>query len=143
MSITIRRLALTDIAALERIAPQVFDHPIHPRWAAEFLADPRHHLVVAIEGDLIVGMVSAVHYVHPDKAPELWINEIGVTPTHKRQGIARRMLQALLTHGRTLGCKTAWLLTEPDNAAARSLYMASGGAETPQIMVAFALDDRA
>jgi hypothetical protein len=33
---------------------------------------------MATAGDTVVGFASAVHYVHPDKAPELWINEVGV-----------------------------------------------------------------
>jgi hypothetical protein len=39
------------------------------------------------------------------------------------------VLQALLDHGATLGCATAWVLTEPGNGAARGLYAAAGGRE--------------
>ena len=67
-------------------------------WTAEFLADSRHHLAVAVDEGRVVGMASAVHYVHPDKPPELWINEVGVAPTHRGLGIgrapARRPVQA-------------------------------------------------
>src|SRR6185503_2317671 len=56
-------------------ASHVFDNPIDPRWAAEFLADGRHHLAVAFDGDVVVGMASAVHHLHPDKPPELRIYE--------------------------------------------------------------------
>ena len=31
-----------------------------------------------MDEEQIVGFASAVHYVHPDKPPELWINEMGV-----------------------------------------------------------------
>jgi aminoglycoside 6'-N-acetyltransferase I len=33
---------------VSRVAPGVFDDPINPARAAEFLADPRHHLAVAL-----------------------------------------------------------------------------------------------
>jgi hypothetical protein len=76
----VRLLGPGDAAVLDRVVEGVFDNPIDPLWRAEFFADPRHHLAVAIDGDLVVGMASAVHYVHPDKPPELWVNEVGVAP---------------------------------------------------------------
>src|SRR6516165_10697843 len=89
-----------DASVLDHVSPGVFENPIDPRWTAEFLADSRHHLAVAIDGNQVVGMASAVHYVHPDKPPELWINEVGVAPTHRAQGIGRRLLEALFERGR-------------------------------------------
>ncbi len=75
---TIRLLEPADRPLLDRVAEDVFDAPIDPRWTEEFLRDPRHHMAVALVDDEIVAMASAVHYVHPDKGPELWINEVGV-----------------------------------------------------------------
>ncbi len=135
----IRLLGPTDACVLDCVAPGVFDHPIDPRWTAEFFADPRHHLVVALLGGQVVGMASAVHYVHPDKPPELWVNEVGVAPTHQRQGIGKQLLRALLAHGRSLGCSEAWLGTEPTNVAARRLYAAVCGQEQPMVYVTFQL----
>jgi GNAT superfamily N-acetyltransferase len=140
MSIEIRLLTAADAAVLGNVAEDVFDHPLEPRWSAEFLADPRHHLAVAIDDGQVVGMASGVHYVHPDKPPELWVNEVGVSASHRGRGLGRRILAALLEHGRTLGCGEAWLLTDPENAAARRMYAAAGGVEAPnQILVAFGL----
>jgi aminoglycoside 6'-N-acetyltransferase I len=131
-----------DAAVLDDAAPGVFDHGLEPRWRDEFFADPRHHLAVAMDGATVVGMVSAVHYVHPDKAPELWINEVGVAPSHRRMGLARGMLDAMLAHARTLGCGEAWVLTDVENGAAMRLYASAGGAEQrPQpVMFNFRLD---
>jgi GNAT superfamily N-acetyltransferase len=141
MSITIRVLGLGDGAVLERVAPDVFDGPVDARWSAEFFADPRHHLVVAIEDGVVVAMASALHYVHPDKPPELWVNEVAVAPTHQGRGIGRRVLIALLEHAKTLGCREAWLLTSADNTAARRMYAAAGGREEdePPVMITFDL----
>ena len=47
-------------AVLEHVAPDVFDGAIDPRWTAEFIADARHHLIVAVDDGVVVGMVSAV-----------------------------------------------------------------------------------
>jgi ribosomal protein S18 acetylase RimI-like enzyme len=130
-----------DAAALARAADSVFDHPVDAALAAEFLSDPRHHLAIAIEDGQIIGMASGVHYVHPDKAPELWINEVGVATGYQGRGVGRRVVSVLLDHGRTLGCQEAWLLTDDSNAAARRMYAAAGGRETRQIMVTFDLQE--
>ena len=137
----IRLLGSEDGSVLEHVAPGVFDGAIVPRWSAEFFIDPRHHLVVALDDDLVVGFASAVHYVNPDKPPELWINEVGVAPSHRRQGLGRRLLEALLDQGAKLGCVQAWVLTSPGNLAARSLYATAGGQEAaePSLMYEFPL----
>lgn len=137
--ITIRILGSEDAAVLDHVAADVFDNEIDARWTAEFLADPRHHLAVALDGEVVVGMASGVHYVHPDKPPELWVNEVGVAPTHHRQGIGRRLMEALFAHARELGCREAWLGTEEDNTAARRLYASVGGKEEPMVVISFRL----
>jgi len=138
---TVRTLGREDAPVLGRVAPGVFDHPIDPRWTAEFLDDPRHHLAVALDDGQVVGMASAVHYVHPDKPPALWVNEVGVAPTHQGQGIGRRLLECLFEHARSLGCREAWVATEPSNTPARRLYASAGGRESPEpfVMVEFRL----
>lgn len=118
----------------------VFDERVSAQWAREFLDDPRHHLAAAIVDGQVVGMASAVHYIHPDKAPELWINEVGVADAYQRQGIGQRLMQCLLEHGSTLGCTEAWVLTEQANTASRKLYSSAGGAEETMVYVTFKLD---
>jgi GNAT superfamily N-acetyltransferase len=123
---------------LDRIAPDVFDGPIDDRWSDEFFRDARHHLAVAVDDGVVVGFASGVHYVHPDKPPELWINEVGVAPTHQSRGLGRRLLAALLEHGAALGCVQAWVLTDPGNLPARRMYAAAGGREAlPALMFEF------
>lgn len=139
MTIEIRLLGPGDRHVLDRVAPGVFDHAVEPRWADAFLADRRHHLVVALDDDVVVGMVSALDYVHPDKATQLWINEVGVAPGHRRRGVALLMLRAMLAHGRALGCTEAWVGTEPDNVAARALYERAGGAPEASLLYEFPL----
>ena len=139
--IELRLLGPGDGDVLGRVADGVFDYEVDPRWTAEFLSDRRHHMIVARDEGVVVGMISAVDYVHPDKAPQLWINEVGVAPSHQRRGIARRLMDAMLRHGRTIGCTEAWLGTEVDNEAARGLYESAGSAPEPFILYAFALPE--
>ncbi len=61
-------LTSADIAALEHVADGVFDGPVVPALAAEFLADDRHCICVAIEDGLVVGFASAVRYVSSGQA---------------------------------------------------------------------------
>ena len=137
MTVDIRILGPGDAEVLARLAPEVFDKPIDARWSAEFLADARHHLAVAVEDGVVVGMATAVNYVNPDKPPELWINEVGVASTHHRRGLGKRLLQALLARARELGCGEAWVLTDHANTAARRLYSAAGGREAPDPALMF------
>ena len=122
-------LTMADVSLLLNADADVFDEEVNPKLASQFLADPRHHMAAALLDGTIVGMASAVHYIHPDKPAELWINEVGVAGRCRRQGIARRLMQALFDHARALGCAEAWVATELDNTAARELYRSSGGAE--------------
>jgi ribosomal protein S18 acetylase RimI-like enzyme len=143
MAIETRILGPHDGHVLDHVAPDVFDDPIDATGTATFLADPRHRLAVAIDDGLVVGFVSAVRYVHPDKArPELWINEVGVAPTHHRRGIARLLLRSVLDEARSDGCSEAWVLTDRTNDAAMRTYASVGGEEHPtdQVMFTFVLD---
>jgi GNAT superfamily N-acetyltransferase len=141
MDIAIKLLTNGDDKFLTTVAPDVFDHPLIDRWVSEFLGDPRHHLVVALDRAVVVGMASAVHYVHPDKAPELWINEVGVAATHRKRGIGKALVERLLDYGRHLGCTEAWVLTDAENPAALRLYEVCGGTRVAPdpIMVQFQL----
>jgi ribosomal protein S18 acetylase RimI-like enzyme len=136
----VRILASADAAVLDCVTDGVFDNPIDPALAREFLDDPRHAICVAIEDGVVVGFASGIRYVHPDKPSEFWINEVGVAPSHHRRGVGKAIMSALLTYAQTDGCREAWVLTDEDNTAARALYRAAGGWEKPAgLLVTFDL----
>jgi aminoglycoside 6'-N-acetyltransferase I len=138
MTIEIKMLGPADAGALAALAPGVFDDPLDLAATGEFLNDRRHHLAVALEQGVVVGFVSAVHYVHPDKRrPELWINEVGVAPSHQGRGLGKLLLQATLDRGRQLGCSEAWVLADSDNEPAIRLYSSAGGHAAPKAAVTF------
>ena len=141
--VIVRMATVDDFDALCAVQTDIFDHTIDEQRTSEFLADPRHHIALAFANDAIVGMASAVHYVHPDQEPSLFINEVGVVPESQKQGIGRKLVETLCAHGKSLGCTEAWVATEPSNTAARRTYAAAGGTEDdePFVMFTFNLRD--
>ena len=137
VTVEIRLAASGDEQLIQAGTAVVFDHIPRADLTTEFLRDPRHHLVVAIADGRIVGFVSAVDYVHPDKSAELWINEVGVAGSHRGRGIGKAIMAAMLEVAKDLGCREAWVLTDRGNEPAMRLYAAAGGKPTPRDQVMF------
>ena len=136
--IDVRILGRDEAHVLERVAEGVFDGAVDRAAAKAYVEDPRLHLAVAVDGGIVVGMASGVHYHHPDKpTPQLWIDEVGVAPSHQRRGLALRLLTAIMEHGRSIGCGEAWVLTERDNEAAMQLYARAGGEASGCVLFSF------
>jgi ribosomal protein S18 acetylase RimI-like enzyme len=134
----IRRLWPEDAAAV--LAADVFDGPATPEGTARFLGavgsgDPRNILMVAEQAGAIVGFASGTVLDHPDKAPNLYVQEVGVNDEAQRQGIGRALVEALRDEGRKLGCTSAWVMTEADNIPARALYADGGGVEVQGVVM--------
>ncbi|CAN5240110.1 GNAT family N-acetyltransferase [soil metagenome] len=116
------RLTPDNTGLLDRVATDVFDDPVDPVRLTSYVAAPGHFMLLAVADAIVVGQCAAVIHRHPDKVTELYIDEVGVAPEFRRQGIAGRMLEAMLAIGRAEGAGEAWVGTEPDNVAARGLY---------------------
>jgi aminoglycoside 6'-N-acetyltransferase I len=125
---------------LDNVAADVFDNAIEPSQLQVFLDCPRHVMVLAVEDGIVVGIASGVEYFHPDKAPQLWINEVGVTPTRRNQGIGRQLVRALMETGTNRGCVSAWLGTERDNLPAQRCFGAVANGDTPQVFLLYEWD---
>jgi aminoglycoside 6'-N-acetyltransferase I len=126
MLIVTRLLAADDHSGL-RFAGDVFDEDIEPGLLATYLAQPQNMLIAALDGDLVVGQCQAMMHTHPDQKPTLYIDNLGVAPSHQRRGIARRLVTEMFAWGKERGCVEAWVATEPDNEPARALYAALRG----------------
>ena len=131
---------IDDLAALCTTTADIFDNRVAPENCAEFLNDPRHHLAIALVDGEIVGMASGVHYIHPDKRPEMFINEAGVDPARQGKGIGRKLIAKLCDHAKYLACASAWVLTEPGNTAANKAYAAAGGNRDEESYVMYEFD---
>jgi aminoglycoside 6'-N-acetyltransferase I len=140
MSVIVKMLGPGDSGVLDHVAPDVFDDALEPKLVAEFIGDERHHVAVAIDRGQVVGFASGVHYVHPDKPAELWINEVGVAPSRRGQGLGKAIVSTLLQHAKSLGCREAWVLTDRENQAAMRLYSSAGGRASDHVMFNFSLE---
>ncbi len=133
--IGIKALGPQDERVLRNVRDGTFDHPLIPEQTREFLASDAHLIVVAQDGEQVIGMATGVIMLHPDKRPVLFVNEVSVHDDYLRRGIGRRLVTRLMDLAREKGVTTFWLATEDDNVAARGLYRALGGRETGNIVV--------
>lgn len=124
MPASIHHITAANTALLDRVDPDVFDHPIDQRHLAAYVADPRHGLFVAVENGAVVGHIRGNVHLQPDRAPDLYIDNLGTAPSHQRRGIAARLMEALVAWGTAQGCTYAWVATETDNDGARGFYAA-------------------
>ena len=118
----VSRVGCADTALLTHIAPGVFPDPIESALLAAFLAEPSMLLVVARDGEVVIGQVKCAIHRHPEKPADGYVDDVRVAPTYQRQGVARAMLAEIERWAREKGCADLWLATEPDNAGAQSLY---------------------
>ena len=120
------RLGPGDGQSLLNVAEDVFDAEIMISRAENFLRDENHILIVARLKGRVIGQLTAMVHHHLDSPSELYIDNLGVTPQHQRQGVATRLIEQAMDVGRELGCRNVWVATGIDNPAAAALYSRTG-----------------
>ena len=135
------RVGPAQAGLLDKVADDVFDAPIDLARLKAYLAESTHLMVVACDGGEVIGQARGMIHRQPDQATELYIDNLGVTPAHKRQGVATALLDELTAWGRELGCEEAWVGTEVDNEAARGLYEGRGSEAETFVLYFYELDE--
>lgn len=127
----VRPMAAADAEAMAALERDCFDGAAHEPWSASMFLeelDPnapaaRSWWVVHDNGELIGfagGMVV-------DR--DIEILDVAVSPAHRREGIARKLLSHVSYDAQMLGCTTASLEVEADNEVAIALYGSLGFTE--------------
>jgi ribosomal protein S18 acetylase RimI-like enzyme len=116
-------------------AAHLFDRPPRDDATERFLADERHHLLLAVEDDHPVGFVSGVELTHPDKGTEMFLYELAVDEAHRRHGIGRALVRSLAALARERGCYGMFVLTDDGNEAALATYATDGAVREDGIVM--------
>ena len=82
------------------------------------IADPTRIILVAEEDGEIIG----VAHGRTEEGGLSWLGFIGVTPTHRRRGIGRQLVQEYIKESRTRGASKVSLNTAPQLKTAMKLY---------------------
>jgi ribosomal protein S18 acetylase RimI-like enzyme len=123
----VRILEATTVEQVGAAAP-LFDGPPVSQATNAFLAEPRHHLLVALDDDgRTVGFISGVETTHPDKGTEMFLYELAVAEDARQRGIGRALTTSLADLARSRGCYGMWVGVDTDNPAAHATYHAAGG----------------
>jgi aminoglycoside 6'-N-acetyltransferase I len=140
MGVLIVEVTADTAGMLGNVDPDVFDHAIEPTRVAIYVADPLHAMFVAVEDGLVVGQIRGSVHLQPDRAPDLYIDNLGTAPSRQRRGIAAAMIRSLLDWGKAQGCTYAWVATETDNDGAIGFYAAQNFTHDPIAMFALEMD---
>lgn len=97
-------------------------------------------IVVAVTNGAVVGQVQAMIQHHVDGPPQLYIDNLGVAPTHQRRGIAQRLVDEVIGWSKEAGCVETWIVTDLDNDVANAFYRSLGAERTDVAL--YSLDHR-
>jgi RimJ/RimL family protein N-acetyltransferase len=135
VTVEIRRARPSDAAALVELAEAVGSEPEgwlvtdgswrsvgeERRYLRTIARYPHAAVIVAEDGDRVVGRLSLARDAHPASAH---VADLGlmVAATHRRRGIGRALLEAAAQWARESGVRKLELHVLPYNAAAIALY---------------------
>jgi len=140
MSVSIHLVTPHNAHLLANVESEIFDEEIQQDHLIAYLADARHAMFIAVEDGLVVGQVRGNVHLQPDRASDLYIDNLGTAPSHQRRGIASALMDSMLDWGKRQGCTYAWVATETDNYGAKGFYAARRFAHDTIAMFAMEMD---
>ena len=109
-------------------ASTLFDHPLDRVAVARYLAGPANHVWLAYRGSRPVGFLRGTELLQVEtRAPQFFLYEISVAEEHRRKGVGRDLVRAMIRFIRRRGHAEAFVFTSPSNRAAVRLYRSTGG----------------
>lgn len=94
--------------------------------ATHFASLPHSIAFVAHEGDAITGYCWGYRLDRPDDAAMIYLHELHVDERHRRRGIGRDLMTALIELAERERATKIFLTTGTDNQPARALYESLG-----------------
>ena len=120
---TVRRLGPGDEDVVLRLATR----PL-PTRTGELLSDDRTVFLVAFDEHEPIGFVLAYELIRRHGEPShLFVYEVDVAESHRRQGVATALLRELEQVARERGIRSGFVLTSASNLPAMALYQSVGG----------------
>lgn len=136
----IRRLHRDDIVAvrqLNALYSEAFDEPQNysakppsDGWLTERLADPAMINLIARDGEIVVGGLTA--YVLPkleQARSEIYIYDLAVATSHRRRGIATALIGGVQDIAKSLGAWVIYVQADYGDEPAIALYTKLGARE--------------
>ncbi|HKO05287.1 MAG TPA: GNAT family N-acetyltransferase [Candidatus Acidoferrales bacterium] len=124
----VKRLDTDDLAMLVSTVRSFKGREISAGHAQDFLADPRHFVIVAETGGEPVGFLLAYRLERMDRpSAKMFIYEIEVAEAHRRKGMGTSLIGAIREIVRREGLMNAFVLTNHSNEGAVAFYKSTGG----------------
>jgi ribosomal protein S18 acetylase RimI-like enzyme len=83
---------------------------------------------IAMDGDFACGLVCS--FLDQEDATRAHLISMWTAPTHRRQGLGRRLVNEVLAWARSRGATTMWLMVTSSNEAAMTFYEGMGFTRT-------------
>ena len=111
------------VEAIARLVPQLSEQRATPTLdeLTELVATPRTALLVAREGDDVLGMLTLVLYRVPTGLRG-WIHDVVVDESARGRGVGEALSVEALRIAESAGVLTVHLTTRPEREAANRLY---------------------
>jgi ribosomal protein S18 acetylase RimI-like enzyme len=112
-----------DLAAVNRLIPQLSRSapPLTAGELRQIVAWDGNHLLIARDGDRVVGMLTLVTFPIPTGL-RAWIEDVVVDEAARGQGVGAALTQAAVRQAGAVGARTVDLTSRPARQAANRLY---------------------
>ncbi|UVE94382.1 GNAT family N-acetyltransferase [Dietzia sp. B32] len=105
--LVIRRASRADVK-LVLSAGDLLANPPTAEWTQDFLDRGSNLLVLALDGEVPVGMLVAVETGHLGASPDLFVYGIRVREDLRGMGIAHRLVEKAVEVAEEAGCSKVW-----------------------------------
>jgi ribosomal protein S18 acetylase RimI-like enzyme len=129
------------VGAFARLIPQLSRSAPPPDEAvlAEIIAGPTTHLLVAEDGDGVLGSLTLVVFRIPT-GQRAWIEDVVVDEAARGRGVGDTLNRFAIDVAAELGCRTVDLTSRPDRKAANRLYQRIGFEKRPTNVYRYTLE---